>query len=147
MIQTAWEERYNDEKYQRYHDPANRKHSFQSEYFYKGGRSGYNGGQNPATDPKWRVGITARLWYDGHATNEPSVWKERIMSARQTETKITALYERLSRDDESLGDSNSIINQEDICQGYFHPKNAMFPFPWYQRYSILPHIKAEDSTL
>ena len=32
------------------------------------------------------------------------------MSARQTE-KITALYERLSRDDESLGDSNSIINQ------------------------------------
>ena len=33
------------------------------------------------------------------------------MSARQTETKITALYERLSRDDESLGDSNSIINQ------------------------------------
>ena len=51
------------------------------------------------------------------------------MSARQTETEITALYERLSRDDESLGDSNSIINQEDICQGYFHPKNAMFPFP------------------
>ena len=33
------------------------------------------------------------------------------MSARQTETKITALYERLSRDDESSGDSNSIINR------------------------------------
>ncbi len=43
--------------------------------------------------------------------------------------KITALYERLSRDDEQIGDSNSIMNQEDICQGYFHPKNAMFPFP------------------
>ena len=27
------------------------------------------------------------------------------------------------------GESNSISNQEDICQGYFHPKNAMFPFP------------------
>ena len=26
-------------------------------------------------------------------------------------------------------ESNSISNQEDICQGYFHPKNAMFPFP------------------
>ena len=48
--------------------------------------------------------------------------------SRQTE-KITALYERLSRDDEAAGDSNSIVNQEDICQGYFHPKNAMFPFP------------------
>ena len=43
--------------------------------------------------------------------------------------KITALYCRLSRDDELQGDSNSILNQEDICQGYFHPKNAMFPFP------------------
>ena len=49
------------------------------------------------------------------------------MSARQTETKITALYERLSRDDESLGDSNSIINQENICQGGFHPKDEIPP--------------------
>ena len=39
------------------------------------------------------------------------------MSARQTETKITALYERLSRDDELAGDSNSVINQDGICQG------------------------------
>ena len=39
------------------------------------------------------------------------------MSARQTE-KITALYERLSRDDESLGDSNSIINQKRYLEGY-----------------------------
>ena len=46
-----------------------------------------------------------------------------------TKTKITPLYERLSRDDELNGESNSISNQEDICQGYFHPKNAMFPFP------------------
>ena len=42
---------------------------------------------------------------------------------------LTALYERLSHDDELQGESNSISNQEDICQGYFHPKNAMFPFP------------------
>ena len=33
--------------------------------------------------------------------------------------KITALYERLSRDDEQIGDSNSIVNQNGICQGYF----------------------------
>ena len=44
-------------------------------------------------------------------------------------TKIALLYERLSRDDELNGESFSIQNQENICQGYFHPKNAMFPFP------------------
>ncbi len=37
--------------------------------------------------------------------------------------KITALYCRLSRDDELQGDSNSIVNQESICQGDFHPKD------------------------
>ncbi len=36
-------------------------------------------------------------------------------------TKITPLYERLSRDDELQGESNSISNQDEICQGYFHP--------------------------
>ena len=30
---------------------------------------------------------------------------------------ITALYERLSRDDEQVGESNSIQNQDGICQG------------------------------
>ena len=39
------------------------------------------------------------------------------MSARQTEEKITALYERLSRDDESAGDSNSIVNQKKYLEG------------------------------
>ena len=42
--------------------------------------------------------------------------------SRQTE-KITALYERLSRDDEAVGDSNSIVNQDGICQGYFLRKS------------------------
>lgn len=32
--------------------------------------------------------------------------------------KITALYERLSRDDELEGDSNSIINQKDMLENY-----------------------------
>ena len=31
--------------------------------------------------------------------------------------KMTALYERLSRDDELQGESNSISNQELICKG------------------------------
>lgn len=39
--------------------------------------------------------------------------------AKKEEIKITALYERLSRDDEQAGESNSIRNQDGICQGYF----------------------------
>ena len=35
-------------------------------------------------------------------------------------TKIALLYERLSRDDELQGESFSIQNQDEICQGYFH---------------------------
>ena len=42
---------------------------------------------------------------------------------KQTEKdKLTALYERLSHDDERAGESVSIENQEKICQGYLHPK-------------------------
>ena len=40
------------------------------------------------------------------------------MSARQAEEKITALYERLSRDDDLTGDSNSVINQKKYLEGY-----------------------------
>ena len=41
------------------------------------------------------------------------------MSIRPTEREqITALYERLSRDDEQLGDSNSIITQKRILEDY-----------------------------
>ena len=38
--------------------------------------------------------------------------------------KITALYCRLSRDDELQGDSNSIKNQDEICQGVFLQKST-----------------------
>ena len=38
--------------------------------------------------------------------------------------KITALYCRLSRDDDQLGDSNSIVNQELLCKGWFQPPNT-----------------------
>ena len=40
------------------------------------------------------------------------------MTNRQTETKITALYERLSNDDRLLGDSNSIVNQKAMLESY-----------------------------
>ena len=41
-----------------------------------------------------------------------------VMSAEE----ITALYCRLSQDDKLEGDSNSIINQDAICQGAFLQK-------------------------
>ena len=39
----------------------------------------------------------------------------------------TALYLRLSRDDELQGESGSIQTQENICQGGFHPKDEIPP--------------------
>ena len=38
-----------------------------------------------------------------------------------------ALYCRLSRDDNLDTESNSISNQENICQGGFHPKDEIPP--------------------
>ena len=40
------------------------------------------------------------------------------MSVKQTENKITALYERLSRDDDLMGESNSILNQKAYLENY-----------------------------
>ena len=42
----------------------------------------------------------------------------------KSKNRITALYERLSRDDELAGDSNSIVNQELLCRGWFLPPNT-----------------------
>ena len=42
----------------------------------------------------------------------------------QPNQKITALYCRLSRDDNLEGDSNSIQNQELIWKGWFLPPNT-----------------------
>ena len=46
------------------------------------------------------------------------------MNNRQSQEKITPLYERLSRDDELQGESNSISNQELLCRGWFLPPNT-----------------------
>ena len=37
---------------------------------------------------------------------------------------ITALYARLSQEDALDGDSNSIVNQELLCRGWFLPPNT-----------------------
>ena len=51
---------------------------------------------------------------------------------------ITALYCRLSQEDERLGESLSIENQDGICQGYFRRKKQDFNF-----YSPVFHLRTE----
>ena len=43
-------------------------------------------------------------------------------STMKQSDKITALYCRLSRDDESQGDSNSIVNHDVMYRGWITPK-------------------------
>jgi hypothetical protein len=43
--------------------------------------------------------------------------------------KITALYCRLSQEDMQAGESESIQNQDGICQGYFLPQNTKINAP------------------
>ena len=43
---------------------------------------------------------------------------------RQATQKITALYPRLSHENELQGESNSISNQELLCRGWFLPPNT-----------------------
>ena len=54
-----------------------------------------------------------------------SVWHfMKEVNMLQPNQKITALYCRLSRDDNLEGDSNSSQNQELICKGWFLPPNT-----------------------
>ena len=46
------------------------------------------------------------------------------MLRQATQNLITALYPRLSKDDELQGESNSISNQELLCKGWFLPPNT-----------------------
>ena len=50
--------------------------------------------------------------------------------AKKEEIKITALYERLSRDDEQAGESNSILNQKRILEAYAK-QNGFTNLRWY----------------
>ena len=47
------------------------------------------------------------------------------MKKQPDKGKITALYERLSHDDERAGESVSIENQDVICRGWFLPPNTI----------------------
>ena len=49
---------------------------------------------------------------------------KKLKAAMKPANKTTALYCRLSREDEMDGDSNSIRNQELICKGWFLPPNT-----------------------
>ena len=60
------------------------------------------------------------------------------MNTKQSDKRITALYARLSRDDEKEGISGSIQNQDGICQGYFRRKKQDFNF-----YSPVFHLRTE----
>lgn len=51
----------------------------------------------------------------------PPIKEEQNMN-RQSD-KITAIYCRLSRDDELTGDSNSIVNHDVMYRGWITPKN------------------------
>ena len=54
-----------------------------------------------------------------------SVWRfMKEVNMLQPNQKITALYCRLSRDDNLEGDSNSIQNQELLCRGWFLQPNT-----------------------
>ena len=46
------------------------------------------------------------------------------MLRQATQNLITALYPRLSHEDELQGESNSISNQELLCKGWFLPPNT-----------------------
>ena len=51
------------------------------------------------------------------------------MKTKQPElNKITALYERLSRDDEQSGDSNSIVNQKKMLARF---ATELFVMSWH----------------
>ncbi len=46
----------------------------------------------------------------------------KLQTVGQESEKITALYERLSRDDDQVGDSNSIVNQKKYLESYAEQK-------------------------
>ena len=64
------------------------------------------------------------MWYTVSTLHNTvsAVGKEYLMIRQQEE--ITALYCRLSQDDGLEGESNSIVNQELICKGWFLSSNT-----------------------
>lgn len=59
--------------------------------------------------------------------------------------KITALYERLSRDDEQIGDSNSIVNQKAMLESYAAQRG--FTKDLSKRSGMLPGQFGQEETI
>ncbi|MFG6359767.1 hypothetical protein JBF11_05850 [Taurinivorans muris] len=51
------------------------------------------------------------------------------LTAKEQFESCVPLKEILAELHQTGAKSKKLHSQEDICQGYFHPKNAMFPFP------------------
>ena len=56
--------------------------------------------------------------------------------------RVTALYERLSRDDDLVGESNSIINQKKYLEDYAH-KNGLMNIRHYTDDTAILGLKSE----
>lgn len=56
--------------------------------------------------------------------------------AKKEEIKITALYERLSRDDEQAGESNSIQNQKKYLEEYARQHGLRNIRHFYDEYNL-----------
>ena len=61
--------------------------------------------------------------------------------------KITAIYCRLSRDDEQAGESNSIVNQDRICQGVFLQKSTRSQNRYTYIDNIISVVKLEATVI
>ena len=67
-----------------------------------------------------------RIWYTGYATNESRLVRKVLLprkgfimnTKRQQDNKLTILYERLSKDDDLAGESNSIQHQKALLEDY-----------------------------
>ena len=66
---------------------------------------------------------------------------------RQTTQKITALYPRLSHEDELQGESNSISNQDKICQGVFLQKSTRSQNRYTYIDNIISVVKLEATVI
>ena len=66
--------------------------------------------------------------------------------AKSNQGKITALYERLSRDDELQGESNSILNQKKYLEDYAR-KNGFNNIQHRQNRAMQTSIRSKCSTV
>ena len=66
------------------------------------------------------------------------------LSSKNNELGTAALYCRLSRDDNMDTESNSISNQDGICQGYFH-RNRQESFYMVLQYRVITNSETGGS--